>query len=75
MPPRTVPAGTFKAQCLRMLDEVAEHGTTIVVTKHGRPVARIVPLDDRPAITGSVTVLTDDEEALFSTGEDWDAEA
>lgn len=58
-----------------MLDEVAEHGTTIVVTKHGRPVARIVPLDDRPAITGSVTVLTDDEEALFSTGEDWDAEA
>ena len=42
---RSVPAGKFKAQCLSLLDEVAATGRELVVTKHGRPVARIVPVD------------------------------
>ncbi|HEX4747316.1 MAG TPA: hypothetical protein VFU99_10590 [Gaiellaceae bacterium] len=36
---RTIAAGKFKAQCLRLLDEVAETGETIVVTKRGKAVA------------------------------------
>ena len=41
--PRTVKASTFKAQCLRLMDEVAESGEELVITKHGRPVSRLVP--------------------------------
>lgn len=71
---RTIPAGRFKAQCLRLLDEVAETGETIVVTKRGKPVAKIEPIADPPSLKGSVVYLVDDDELLFSTGEVWDVE-
>jgi prevent-host-death family protein len=70
-----VPAGKFKERCLALLDQVSETGIPIVVTKRGRPVARVVPIE-APAvpIAGSVRVLTTDEEELFSTGATWEAE-
>jgi prevent-host-death family protein len=71
---RTVAAARFKAHCLRLLDEVAETGETIVVTKRGRPVARIEPVEEPPSLKGSVVYLVDDDALLFSTGEAWDAE-
>jgi prevent-host-death family protein len=71
---RTIPAGRFKAQCLRLLDEVAETGETIVVTKRGKPVARVEPVEEPPSLKGSVIYLVDDDELLFSTGEAWDAD-
>lgn len=40
---RTIPAGEFKAQCLRLMDEVNETGVPIIITKRGRPVSRLVP--------------------------------
>lgn len=39
----TIPAGRFKAQCLAILDRVAERGQAVVVTKRGKPVAKVVP--------------------------------
>ncbi len=43
---RTVPAGDFKARCLKIMDEVkARHGE-VVITKYGKPVAKLVPADD-----------------------------
>lgn len=71
---RTIPAGRFKAQCLRLLDEVAETGETIVVTKRGKPVAKVEPIEEPPSLKGSVVYLVDDAELLFSTGETWEAE-
>lgn len=67
---RTVPATMFKATCLRLLDEVERTRTTIVVSKHGRAVARLVPIDEEPTrpLEGSVVILVDDDEALFSAG-------
>lgn len=41
---RTVPAGEFKAKCLALLDEVAKTGEELVVTKRGKPIARVAPL-------------------------------
>lgn len=41
---RAIAAGEFKAKCLRLLDDVHTKGTSFVVTKRGRPVARVVPL-------------------------------
>jgi prevent-host-death family protein len=43
---RTIPAGEFKAKCLAIMDEVQARGETIVITKRGKPVVRITPLDD-----------------------------
>ena len=47
--PRTIKASEFKAKCLKLMDEVAESGEEIVITKHGRPVSRLVPFRERPA--------------------------
>lgn len=41
--PRTAKASEFKAKCLQLLDEVADSGSEIVITKNGRPVSRLVP--------------------------------
>lgn len=38
-----VPAAEFKARCLELMDRVRETGAEYIVTKHGRPVARLVP--------------------------------
>jgi len=48
-PTTEVPAGEFKAHCLRLMDEVRESHREIVITKHGHPVARLVPVEDTPA--------------------------
>jgi prevent-host-death family protein len=45
---RTVAVSELKAQCLRLVDEVARRRREIVVTKRGKPIARMVPLDDVP---------------------------
>jgi prevent-host-death family protein len=67
-----IQASTFKARCLALLDEVESTHQTIVVTKHGRPVAKLVPLDEAPPTDGSVTLLADDDEDYYSTGSAWD---
>lgn len=71
---REITATQFKAHCLRLLDEVAETGEALVVTKHGRPVAVVEP-PMRPAdLRGSVEFkLSDDELINFSMGP-WDME-
>jgi prevent-host-death family protein len=39
-------ATAFKAKCLQLLDEISEHKRdSIVITKRGRPVARLCPID------------------------------
>lgn len=69
-----VRASDFKAKCLALLDEVAEHRHEIVVTKRGRPVARLVPIDEAAPLVGSVTFLTDADDDLFTTGDTWDVD-
>ena len=46
--PRTIKASEFKAKCLQLMDEVAESGDEIVITKNGRPVSRLVPYREKP---------------------------
>jgi len=42
---KQMPAGKFKAQCLAVMDKVANSGEPIVITKHGKPVAKLVPAE------------------------------
>lgn len=39
-------AGTFKVHCLAVMDEVQAKRETILITKHGRPVAKLVPVSE-----------------------------
>jgi prevent-host-death family protein len=49
-----IPAGKFKASVLRLLDRVARTGRDIIITKHGKPVARLAPVRKPRSLKGSV---------------------
>jgi len=73
--PRTIAAAEFKATCLELMDRVRETAAEYIVTKHGRPVAKLVPYDgpeQRPlfgAMKGSVLKY---ERPLDPLDEDYD---
>ena len=71
---REITATSFKARCLALLDDVADSGAELVVTKRGRPVARVTPIDPEASLHGTVTVLVDDAELIAPLGESWEAE-
>jgi antitoxin (DNA-binding transcriptional repressor) of toxin-antitoxin stability system len=67
-----VAAAKFKEQCLAILDHLPPEG--IVITKHGRPVARVLPAERASAdligaLRGKIRIKGD----LESTGTKWDA--
>ncbi len=69
-------ASEFKAKCLRLLDEVAEEGKTLIITKRGRPVARVVPTCPpkrslRGTWKGRVKIKGDI--VHFDTSRDWES--
>jgi prevent-host-death family protein len=43
---KTIPAGTFKARCLAIMDEVRVGREGVLITNHGKPVAKLVPADE-----------------------------
>jgi len=71
---RSIPAARFKAQCLKLLDEVAETGETIVVTKRGKPVATVAAIEEPRSLKGSVTYLVSDDELIAPIDDVWNAE-
>jgi prevent-host-death family protein len=40
---RTIAAGKFKANCLAIMDEVQKKRETVLITKRGKPVAKLIP--------------------------------
>jgi prevent-host-death family protein len=58
-----VPATEFKAKCLELMDRVAERRETYVITKRGRPVAKLVPADP-PKGKSVFGCMTDDAEIV-----------
>ena len=61
---RVVAAGAFKARCLRLMDQVGRDRVSIVITKRGKPVAKLTPVDDRApplfgCLAGTVTIVGD----------------
>jgi prevent-host-death family protein len=69
---RTIPASTFKARCLALLDEVAETREPLVVTKRGKPVARVVPAEEPQSLIGTIEYLVDDDELIKPLYDDWE---
>ncbi len=71
---RKIGAAKFKEQCLAILDQVDSDG--IVITKHGRPVAKLIPVGtESSALMGSLKGQIRIKGNLLSTGLSWDAES
>ena len=70
---KQIAAAKFKAQCLGLLDQVDPD--CIVITKHGKPVARLIPFaSDSASLIGSLAGKLKIKGEILSTGVDWDAE-
>lgn len=70
---KQIAAAKFKEQCLALLDEVDHEG--IVITKRGKPVAKLIPITaDSAALIGSLAGKLDIKGNILSTGLDWDAQ-
>ena len=73
-----IPAGEFKAKCLGLLDEVQRQRKDIVITKRGKPVAKLVPVRaQRPdsfigSMQGTMEIVGD---IISPIDEKWDADA
>jgi prevent-host-death family protein len=76
-----IPAAVFKAECLKLMDEVARTGQPVVITKHGKPVAQLVPIPAQSRslfgymkntvqIKGDVIAPVDEEWSALSGDED-----
>ena len=73
---QTIKASEFKAKCLQLMNEVAESGEIIVITKNGQPVAQLTPVSSRPTSLvgchkGKISIVGD---IIAPLGEQWDAE-
>ncbi|WP_203434005.1 type II toxin-antitoxin system Phd/YefM family antitoxin [Jiangella asiatica] len=67
-------AGRFKAVCLQVLDEVAATRRPVTITKRGRPVARLVPVDPPAPPFGALAGTVGEYGDLVAPVDDeWDA--
>ena len=74
---RTIPAGQFKARCLRLMDDVRSTREPVLITKKGRPVAKLVPAESQPedifgCLKDEIKIVGDIESPIVPW-EEWDA--
>lgn len=68
---KEIDAGEFKEQCLTLLDQLDYEG--LIVTKHGAPVARVIPYYSQDAdLIGSLRHKVKMVGSVVETGIDWD---
>lgn len=71
---KTIGAAKFKEQCLALLDQLDAEG--LIVTKHGKPVARVVPYDRQHAdLIGSLQHKIKVRGDILTTGVRWNTDA
>ena len=75
---KQMPAGEFKAKCLRVMEDVRKYRTPVVITKKGKPVVKVVPVDEpKKSIFGcmadEIQIIGDVENtSVFPPLEQWD---
>lgn len=70
----TLNATEFKSRCLRVMDEVENSKREVLITKHGRAVAKLVPIKNEDhEIFGCMRGSAEAQGDIFSTGEEWHA--
>ena len=69
----TVSISEFKANCLRLSADVAKTGRKLIVTRYGKPLVEIAPVNAPRSLVGSVTYLCSDEELMSPQPIEWNA--
>jgi prevent-host-death family protein len=74
---RKIAAAKFKAQCLTLMEDVQSTRQPLLITKRGRPVAKLVPAEDREddfigSLKGIIRIVGDIESPI-EPPESWDA--
>jgi len=73
---KTMAVSEFKARCLKVMEEVRNRRESVLITKKGRPVARVVPVGDPPndifGCLAGVVEITGDIEAPVVPVSDWE---
>ena len=71
----SISASQFKARCLALLDEVGTTGSSLIITKYGKPVAKLIPISDqRPrSLLGSVRYESE-ADLVSAVDEVWNAD-
>ena len=71
-----IPAAEFKARCLELMDRVSERRQELIITKHGRPVAKLVPVEQEaaPVLGYMKNTLLSYGDLISPVEEDWEAE-
>jgi prevent-host-death family protein len=76
MKTKTIAAGSFKARCLAIMDEVAAKREAVIITKRGKPVAKLVPVelekDDIFGFFKGKVEITGDIVSPAFTPEEWE---
>ncbi len=65
-----IAAVDFKAKCLKLLDQVAETREPLVITKHGKAVARLVPMPPEQTLVGAMAGSVVAEENIIGPLDD-----
>ena len=71
-------AGEFKAKCLKLMEDVNRLQTEIIITKFGKPVAKLVPVEavpSRSAFGYLKGTVVSQKNLIAPTGESWEADA
>jgi len=72
---KRITVAEFKAKCLALLDEVQQSRREYVITKRGKPVARLVPTEEKgEEIFGRLKGTGKIHGDIFSTGEKWEVD-
>ena len=71
---KKIAAGSFKVHCLAVMDEVHAKRETVVITKRGKPVAKLVPVEEQTDdlfgfLRGKVTIVGDVVSPALKSGE------
>lgn len=72
---RIIQAGKFKAECLKIMDEVHAKKNSVIITKRNQPIAKLVPIETEKQslfgiMKGTIHIKGD---LILPIGEDWDA--
>jgi prevent-host-death family protein len=74
-PSKNISVSQFKAKCLAILDEMSKTSLTVIVTKRGKPIAKIIPMESAEPLNllGSVH-YKNEKDILAPVDETWEAE-
>ena len=70
---KTVSAGQFKTHCLSLLKDVAQDREALIITKYGKPIARVLPIADENEENPLKNSIVFENDILEPIGESWEA--